>query len=241
VDGEPRSAPADGPIDWDDSGFAVDVGVQADISRIDPAFCSGEDEGSLRGHDDWANVVYRFQDSPNFASGVHIANHPDPDVQSEQALQTAESMDFDGDGISNADDTCPADADDQEDLDGDGTGDACDLENLVAIDVKPGNATNSINAKANGTIQVAILSSAHFDAPARVDRSSLTFGAEGDEESLVKCAGKGEDVNGDGRLDLVCHFTLKEAGFASGDTTAVLRGETVGGAAFEGTDAVTVK
>ena len=46
---------------------------------------------------------------------------------------------------------------------------------VVAIDIKPGSATNPINLDAPGKIPVAILSSATFDA-ASVDRATITFG-----------------------------------------------------------------
>ena len=35
---------------------------------------------------------------------------------------------------------------------------------------------------------------------------TLRFGATGEEASLVRCGLAGEDVNGDGLRDLVCHF-----------------------------------
>ncbi len=41
--------------------------------------------------------------------------------------------------------------------------------------------------------------------------------------SLAFC-NRGEDVNGDGLLDLVCHFTTNTAGFKPGDTVGILRG-----------------
>jgi hypothetical protein len=77
----------------------------------------------------------------------------------------------------------------------------------VGIDIKPGNLPNTIQPKSGGTVPVAILSSNVFDAPAEVDRLSLTFGRTGNEASLAFCSVGGEDVNADGRADLVCHFT----------------------------------
>ena len=50
------------------------------------------------------------------------------------------------------------------------------------------------------------LSSKNFDATPRVVQSSLRFGATGSEQSLAFCSGA-EDVNNDGLLDLVCHFS----------------------------------
>ena len=110
----------------------------------------------------------------------------------------------------------------------------------VAIDIKPGSNPNSIKLGSKGTIPVAILSTADFDAPAEVDRTSLTFGRTGDEASLAFCGTTLKDVNGDGRLDLVCHFKTQLTGFQGGDTEGILKGETVGGTAIEGRDAVRV-
>jgi len=110
----------------------------------------------------------------------------------------------------------------------------------VAIDIKPGSDPNSIKLGSKGTIPVAILSTADFDAPAEVDRASLTFGRTGDEASLSFCGTTPKDVNADGKLDLVCHFTTSLTGFQSGDTEGILKGETVGGTPIEGRDAVRV-
>ena len=110
----------------------------------------------------------------------------------------------------------------------------------VTIDIKPGSDPNSINPKSKGKIPVAILSTADFYAPATVDTTSLTFGRTGDELSLAFCNTGGEDVNGDGRLDLVCHFFTQKTGFQAGDTEGILRGQTTGGQPIEGRDAVRI-
>lgn len=108
----------------------------------------------------------------------------------------------------------------------------------VDIDIKPGGDPNPINTKSKGTIPVAILSSPDFDA-ATVDPASLTFGKTGNEASLDKCTGL-EDVNGDGLLDLVCHFFTELTGFTSGDTVGILKGQTFGGESFAGSDSVKI-
>ncbi len=110
----------------------------------------------------------------------------------------------------------------------------------VSIDIKPGSNPNTIKLGSKGTIPVAILSTADFNAPAEVDRSSLTFGPTGDEASLAFCGTTLKDVNADGRLDLVCHFTTRLTGFQIGDTQGILKGETVGGTDLEGSDAVRI-
>jgi hypothetical protein len=110
----------------------------------------------------------------------------------------------------------------------------------VNIDIKPGSFPNSVNPKSAGRVPVAILSTTTFDAPNVVDRQSLTFGRLGDEQTLLFCNSGGQDVNGDGLLDLMCHFNTKNLGLLDADTHAVLRGKTIGGVPFMGSDSVAV-
>jgi len=111
---------------------------------------------------------------------------------------------------------------------------------VVPIDIKPGSFPNSINLNTRGTIPVAILSAADFDAPNKVDKTSLTFGRTGDERSLAFCTKGTEDVNRDGHLDQVCHFYTRVTGFQPGDITGVLKGQTVEGVIIIGTDSVRI-
>jgi probable HAF family extracellular repeat protein len=110
----------------------------------------------------------------------------------------------------------------------------------IPIDIKPGSDPNSINPKSNGKISVAILSTNEFNAPDQIDVDSLTFGSTGDEASLAFCNRKGEDINGDGLKDLVCHFYTQDTGFKCGDTEGVLKGETIDGRSIEGIDSVRI-
>ena len=110
----------------------------------------------------------------------------------------------------------------------------------VTIDIKPGGFPNSIRLSSRGTIPVAILSSSTFNARRQVDKASLTFGRTGDEPSLAGCSSEREDVNRDGRPDLVCHFSTQASGFQSGDTSGVLKGTTLTGNPLSGTDSVRI-
>jgi hypothetical protein len=104
----------------------------------------------------------------------------------------------------------------------------------ISIDIKPGNTEPApINPKAKGVVPVALLSSSEFNA-LEVDVSTLTFGATGDERTFRRCGKEGEDVNGDGRPDLVCHFANELAAFQRGDSAGVVKGKTKGGKLFEG-------
>jgi hypothetical protein len=57
---------------------------------------------------------------------------------------------------------------------------------------------------------------------------------------MVSCNKRGEDVNGDGLRDLVCHFKTKLTGFQIGDTEGFLKGQTLEGVSIEGRDSVRI-
>ncbi len=104
----------------------------------------------------------------------------------------------------------------------------------IGIEIKPGSGEVApLNPKSRGKIPVALLSSERFNA-LDVDSSSLMFGRNGSEHSLARCGKAGEDVNGDGMLDLVCHFHNQHAGFAKGDIEGVLKGKLIDGQRIEG-------
>jgi hypothetical protein len=108
-----------------------------------------------------------------------------------------------------------------------------DLIQMV-VDIAPGDQTNSINLVSNGVIPVAILTTDTLDATT-IDTSSLRFGPNGAQSR--DAFGHLEDVNGDGRLDLVVHFRVQETGIRCGDTAASLTGNTSGGQTLLGTGA----
>lgn len=108
----------------------------------------------------------------------------------------------------------------------------------MTIDISPGSDTNPINLASHGNVAVAILSTASFDAT-RIDPLSLRFGPGGATESHGR--GHFEDVNRDGLVDLVVHFSVPDIGFSCFDTDLTLVGETYEGTSFIGTDSVTVK
>lgn len=96
----------------------------------------------------------------------------------------------------------------------------------VNIEVKPGSDNVApINPRSRGKIPVAILGSSGFSVTSvDVARDALTFGANGDEMSLHKCAKSLEDVNDDGYNDLVCHFNNQDAGFTADSLEGVVKG-----------------
>ena len=119
-------------------------------------------------------------------------------------------------------------------------GDVAPTPEPVDIDIKPGSNINPVNRKSKGKIPVAILSASDFNARKMVDRTSLTFGATGDEDSLAFCTPRREDVNGDHLKDLICHFYTKKTGFQCGDTEGILKGQLLDGTPIEGRDLVRI-
>ena len=114
-------------------------------------------------------------------------------------------------------------------------GDVAAVPEPVFIDIEPGSFPNSINPKSNGVIPVAILTTNTFDATT-VDPLSVKFGPDGATEAHGR--GHREDVNGDGKKDLVLHFRTQDTGIVCGDTSASLTGETFSGQAIEGSDSL---
>ena len=105
----------------------------------------------------------------------------------------------------------------------------------IAIDIKPGSYPNSINPKSKGVIPVAILSTPTFNATT-VDPLSVRFGPNNAMESHGR--GHSEDVDHDGDLDMMLHFSTQEAGIQCGATQASLTGQTTNGLSITGTDAI---
>jgi hypothetical protein len=105
----------------------------------------------------------------------------------------------------------------------------------IAIDIKPGSEPAPINPKSKGKIPVAILTTDTFDATT-VNPATARFGATGTEAAPVLVAV--EDVNGDGRPDLLLHFNTQDTGIQCGDTSASLTGKTFSGQAIQGSDSI---
>ncbi|HEX5759362.1 MAG TPA: hypothetical protein VF121_09230 [Thermoanaerobaculia bacterium] len=111
----------------------------------------------------------------------------------------------------------------------------------VRVDVKPGSFPNTINPRSQGRLTVAILTTGPgdntgaFDATT-VDPSSVRFGATGTEAAAVKHSLR--DADHDGDTDLILQFRTEDTGLKCSDVAAKLTGETFGGAAFQGSDAI---
>jgi len=107
------------------------------------------------------------------------------------------------------------------------------LIKLIEIDIKPGSDPNSINLKSKGKTPVAVLTTDDFDA-SEVDPATVEFAGA----SPLKWAY--EDVDDDGDLDLIMHFSTQELDLTKDSTEATLTGETWDFQQIQGTDSVRI-
>ena len=88
------------------------------------------------------------------------------------------------------------------------------------FDVRPGDAVNSIVARANGHVPVVIHGSPVFDVR-RIDTASLRFGpgaAPAHRSQTIS------DIDGDGHADLATRFRIPDSGLTSADHHACVTG-----------------
>jgi len=124
-------------------------------------------------------------------------------------------------------------------------GAACDIGAFefgidVAIDVRPGSTDNTVSLKIGGLLPVAVLSSATVDASlvniatARINNVGAAKRTNGTYLSSL------EDVNADGRVDLVLFFEVSKLGLTLQTTSLTLRATLTDGRQIQGTDAIRV-
>ena len=108
----------------------------------------------------------------------------------------------------------------------------------VQIDIKPGTDPNTVNLKSKGTVPVAILSSPSFSAatvsPLTVRLAGVPVSLRGNGSPMASL----EDINGDGLLDLVLHFSIQALPPFTSDTDITLVGETFDGQLLTGSDSI---
>lgn len=111
----------------------------------------------------------------------------------------------------------------------------------VEVDIKPGEDVNVIKLGSKGNIPVAILSSETFDA-STVNPNSVALANAG---LKIKGNGQGiyslEDVNADGRVDLLVHILTQGLELTASAESAELVGTTRDGVPIFGVDTVQVK
>ena len=129
VGGVSRTAPANGPIDWNDDGSATSTDVVGDVNydlAESQQHCGpSPNQPALTGFDDWSHLVYSFRGTPDFADSIPRTT---PHVVPDQSLEEFTlGLDGDGDGIKDGSDNCPSVGNqDQANHDADLQGDACD-------------------------------------------------------------------------------------------------------------------
>ena len=114
----------------------------------------------------------------------------------------------------------------------------------IALDVEPEDELNRVNVRSRGVLPVAVLGAPDFDVT-RLDVDSLRLGPRGatpahDLDDAFVYADHLQDVNSDGYLDLILHFSVWGSGIECGGTAAILTGATIDGAALEGADGLSV-
>lgn len=112
-----------------------------------------------------------------------------------------------------------------------------DFTTLVTapIDVLPGSDENPFNRRARGRLPVAVLSGASLDATT-IDPATLRLGPG---EAAPVRAGN-EDVDGDGRDDLLAHFDRQAIDVGAADEQLCLTGTLPDGRTFESCDLIRV-
>ena len=110
----------------------------------------------------------------------------------------------------------------------------------LPMDVKPRSLPSSVNLGKQGALPFALLSTARVDTVGQVDPGTVRFGATGTESSVQSCATGGEDVNDDGRKDLVCRSETGLTGATCTSGQLLATGRFRDGTRFVSEDAVNV-
>ena len=108
----------------------------------------------------------------------------------------------------------------------------------VNIDVKPGDNRTTIEPDREGLMPVAVLSSAQFDA-STIDPRTIRVGPTGTEAEPFRSMS--DDVNRDGRTDLLVLVRVQEMRAKCGDKMIRLTAKTKAGADVEGSEEVTME
>jgi hypothetical protein len=108
----------------------------------------------------------------------------------------------------------------------------------VTIDVKPGNTPTTIEPNSRGMLPVAILTTRVFDATT-VDPATILIGPTGTEAEPFRTMQ--EDVNRDGRTDLLILVRYQDLKVKCDTTIIRLTGKTTKGVSIEGSEKVTAE
>lgn len=128
----------------------------------------------------------------------------------------------------------------------------CLPHTTVQIDIKPGEEPNPINLSSKGLLPVALLTTDMFDASLFTPQKEHVHLSDADAAMGTSCVGANperwnlDDVNGDGRLDLVFFFRIRNLNLnlTSDSTAATLMAHGASGldeVHIMGMDAVVIK
>ncbi len=116
------------------------------------------------------------------------------------------------------------------------------LEPTVQVDVRGRGGWSIVDLGAHGALQVAIFGSERFDAATIVLETLSLAGAPVERRRNGTAVARLEDVDGDGRLDLVAHFRVPDLeALPAGPAGLVLFGQTTAGPPLIGQDTVRIR
>ncbi len=102
----------------------------------------------------------------------------------------------------------------------------CPTHIPVSIDIKPGSYPNRINLSSQGVVPVAVLTTPDFDAwrfmPEMAHLTDANTAMTSGCTRAMVVRWSLDDVNGDGRLDLVFFFNTRDLDLTSSSTAASL-------------------
>lgn len=102
----------------------------------------------------------------------------------------------------------------------------CPTHTPVLIDIKPGSYPNRINLSSKGVVPVAVLTTPDFDArqftPEMAHLTDATLAMTEGCTGALAVRWVLDDVNGDGRADLVFFFNTQDLDLSTSSTTASL-------------------
>jgi len=104
---------------------------------------------------------------------------------------------------------------------------------IVDIDIMPGSSPNNINLQSKGQVPIVVFTTDDFDAY-DVELISCEFAG------AYPLRWKMEDIDEDGRDDMLLHFLIQELKLTEGPTEATFKGKTFDGIQIIGTDSVDI-
>lgn len=186
------------PLDWDRDGVVDASPLSINLNRVTGVTGLTGCDGAgtvLEGYDDWANLLYNFRASIDWADGVHSTADEVQEITEEQATALFLAADLEGNGICGS--------------------------TSCQIDIKPFDSSNTVNLAFEKVVGVALLGNPDFDVRT-VDPASLTLNNVPVTKVLGRAACALLDINRDRFTDRLCLFPV--TGLPLGVSVAVVEG-----------------